>query len=83
MPSESHQVSQRKLETPATSYSVPSTGAGETPEACSDDVPAPMETGRVGDGQSWVEQVEASADDEFQRDRPTKHRQSQWRKRED
>ena len=82
-PSESHQVSQRKLETLATSSSAPSTGAGETPEAHSDDVPTPMETGGVGDGQSWVEQVKASADDEFQRDRPTKHHWSQTRKWED
>ena len=37
----------------------------------------------MGDGQSWVDQVEASTDDEFQRDRPTKHRQSQSRRQED
>ena len=42
-----------------------------------------METGRVADGQSWVDQVEASADDEFQRDRPAKHRRSQSRRQED
>ena len=42
-----------------------------------------METGGVGDGWSWVDQVEASADDEFQRDRPMKHHQSQLRRRED
>ena len=82
-PSESHQVSKKKAETPATSSSAPSTGAGEAQETCSNDVPTPMETGRVGDGWSWVEQVEASADDEFQRDRPMKHRQSQLRRRED
>ena len=82
-PSESCQVSQKKVETPATSSSVPSTGAGEAQETCSDDVPAPMETGRVGDSQSWVDQVEASADDEFQRDRPMKRHQSQLRRRED
>ena len=82
-PSESHQVSQRKAETPATSSSAPSTGAGEAQETHSDDVPAPMETGGAGDGQSWAEQVEASADDEFQRDRPTKRHQSQSRRQED
>ena len=82
-PSESHQVSQRKAENPATSSSAPSTGAGEAQETHSDDVPAPMETGGAGDGQSWAEQVEASADDEFQRDRPTKRHQSQSRRQED
>ena len=49
-PSESCQVCQKKVETPATSYSASSTGAGEAQETRSDDVPAPMETGRVGDG---------------------------------
>ena len=62
-PSEFHQVSQKKAETPATSSSVPSTGAEEAQETRSDDVPAPMETGRVGDGRSWVDQVETSAGD--------------------
>ena len=42
-----------------------------------------METGGVGDGLSWADQVEASADDEFQRDGPTKHRRSQLRRWED
>ena len=78
-PSESGQVSHKKAKTPATSSSAPSTGAGEAQKTCSNDAPAPMETGGVGDGQSWVEQVEASADDEFQRDRPAKHHRSQSR----
>ena len=82
-PSQSHQVSQKKMDAPATSSSAPSTGAGEAQETRSDDVPAPTETGRVGDGQSWAEQVEASADDEFQRDRPAKRCQSQSRRQED
>ena len=82
-PSESCQVSQKKVETPATSSSVPSTGAGEAQETRSNDVPAPMETGGVSDGQFWVDQVKASADDEFQRDRPTKHHRSQSRRWED
>ena len=77
------QVSQKKVETPATSSSVPSTGASKAQGTRSDDVPAPMETGRVGDGRSWADQVEASADDEFQRHRPAKRRQSQSRRRED
>ena len=38
--------------------------------------PAPMETGRVGDGQSWAECIKAGVEEEFQQDRPTKHRQS-------
>ena len=46
------------------------------------DTPAPMETGRAGDGQSWAECVEAGADEGFQRDRPMKRPQSQSRRRE-
>ena len=79
-PSESCQVSQKKAETPATSSSASSTRAEEAQETHFDDVPAPIETGGVGDGQSWVDQVEASADDEFQRDRPTKHHRLQSRR---
>ena len=81
-PSESHQVSQKKAETPTTSLSVPSTGASEAQGTCSD-VPAPMETGGMGAGQSWVDQVEASADDDFWRDRPAKCHRSQSRRQED
>ena len=82
-PSESNQVSQKKVETPATSSSVPNTGAGEAQETRSHDIPAPIETGRAGDGRSWADQVEASADDEFQRDRPMKHHRLQLRRWED
>ena len=58
-PSESHWELQKKAETPATSSSEPSAGAMvapvvETPAAHSN-TPAPMETGRVGDSQSWAE----------------------------
>ena len=73
MPSESHQDSQKRAETPATGSSEPSAGATvapvqetpaeelpvvetpvtETPAAHSN-TPAPMETGRVGDSQSWA-----------------------------
>ena len=42
--------------------------------------PAPMETGRAGDGPSWAEQVEASAETEFQQTRPPKHPRSQSRR---
>ena len=79
-PSESCQVSQKKVETPATSPSVPSTEASKAQETHSDDIPAPMETGGVGDGWFWADQVEASADDEFRRDRPAKHHRSQSRR---
>ena len=82
-PSESCQVSQKKAETPATSSSEPSTGAREAQETRSDDMPAPMETGGAGDGWSRADQVEASADDEFLRDQPTKRCRSQSRRRED
>ena len=41
-----------------------------------------METGRVGDGQSWAKCVEAGIDEEFQQDRPAKCRQSQSRRHE-
>ena len=44
--------------------------------------PAPMETGGAGDGRSWAEQVEASAETEFQQTRPPKHPRSQSRRRE-
>ena len=70
-PSESHQVSQRREETPGTSPRALNKKSSVAQGAPSD-VPAPMETGGVGDGRSWVEQAEASADDEFRRDRPMK-----------
>ena len=57
-PSESHLVSQRKPETPATSSSAPAIEAS-TPQGATADVPAPMETQGAGNGQSWVEQTEA------------------------
>ena len=44
--------------------------------------PAPMETGGVGDGQSWAERVEAVEEEPFQRSRPAKHPCSQSRRRE-
>ena len=68
------------METPATSSSTPSTGAMETQGTHSDDTPAPMETGGAGDGQSWAKEVKASVDEEYQKDRPAKHRRSQSRR---
>ena len=44
--------------------------------------PAPMETGGAGDGQTWAEQVETSAEAEFQWARPPKCPRSQSRRRE-
>ena len=69
------------VETPVTQTPVTQTPVAETPAAHSD-TPAPMETGRAGDSQSWAKQVEAGIDEEFQKDRPAKHRQSQSRRRE-
>ena len=44
-------------------------------------LPAPMETGGVGDGPSWAEQMEAH-EEEFQRSRPAKCPHSQSRRHE-
>ena len=44
--------------------------------------PTPMETGGVGDGQSWAEQVEAVEEEPFQRSRPAKCPCSQSRRHE-
>ena len=79
-PSESRQASQRKAEAPVASSSVPIIEAS-TPQGATSDVPAPMETGGAGDGQSWVEQTEA--EDDLKSRRPTKHPQSQSRRQED
>ena len=46
------------------------------------DTPAPMETGGVGDGQTWAEQVETSVEAKFQWARPSKCPCSQSRRRE-
>ena len=58
------------METPITETPIAEAPVSETP-ACSD-TPAPMETGRAGDGQSWAEHIEAGADKGFQRARPLK-----------
>ena len=44
--------------------------------------PAPMETGGVGDGQSWAEQVETSSESEFRWARPLKRPRSQSKRQE-
>ena len=68
-------------ETPVVEAPVDETPGAEAPVAPSS-TPAPMETGRAGNGQSWAEQMEAGEDEVFQRSRPTKCTQSQSRRRE-
>ena len=67
-PSQSHPVTQKEE-------------GSATQGACSNP-PAPMETGGAGDVQSWVEQAEASTNEEWRSDRPTKHCRSASRKQE-
>ena len=77
-----------KVDTQTTSSSEPNAGAmaapvtetpvAETPVA---EIPA-ARSDRVGDGQSWAEHIEAGIDEEFQEDRPVKHRRFQFRRRE-
>ena len=68
-------------ETPVAEAPVDETPGAEAPVAPSG-TPAPMETGRVGDGQSWAEQVEAGEVEAFQRSRATKRTRSQSRRHE-
>ena len=79
-PSESRRASQKKAEAPVASSSAPIIEAS-APQGATSDVPAPMETGGAGNGQSWAEQ--AGAEEDFKRDRPTKCRRPQSRRRED
>ena len=74
-PSQTYTVMQKKEETPTTSPHMPGKEGGMTQGARSD-APTPMETGGAGDGQSRAEQAEASTEEEWRRDRPTKHRRS-------
>ena len=67
------------MKTPVAQTPVMENPASETPVARSN-TPAPMETGRVGDGQSWAKRVGAGIDEEFQQNRPVKHHQSQSRR---
>ena len=66
---------------PVVEASVAETPGAETPvaetPAAPSDTPAPMETGRAGDGQSWAKCAEAGVDEEFQQDRPAKRHWSQ------
>ena len=69
-------------ETPAEEPPVTETPIVEAPASNTPcpDTPTPMETGRVGDGQSWAEQIKAGLEADFQQDRPVKHRRSLSRK---
>ena len=67
------------MEPPVTETPVTEAPASDTPHS---DTPAPMETGEVGDGQSWAKQVKAGLEAEFQQHRPTKHHRSLSRKQE-
>ena len=73
-PSQTYTLMQKKEETSTTSPHMPGREGGMIQGACSD-APTPMETGGAGNGCSWVEQAEAeaSAKEEWRRDRPTKH----------
>ena len=79
------------VETPGMAVSVAETPIAEAPvdeaqgaeaAVAPSSTPAPMETGGVGDGQLWAEQMEASEDDAFQRSRPAKRARSQSRRQE-
>ena len=70
-PSETQALTQKKVDTPTTSH--PTLGReGSVTQGAHSNPPIPMETGKAGDGQSWVEQVKAGTEEEWRRDRPTK-----------
>ena len=69
------------VETPITEAPVGEAQGAEAPVAPSS-TPAPMETGEVGKGQSWAEQMETSEEEAFQRSWPAKHTPSQSRRHE-
>ena len=71
-PSETRELTQKKVETPTASPHTPGKRGVTTQGACSD-APTPMETGGAGDGHSWVDQVDACPEEEWRRDRPAKH----------
>ena len=78
-PSQTQTVTQKKEETPTTSH--PMQGReGSATQGARSDPPIPMETGGAGDGRSLAEQAEASAEEEWRRDRPTKHHRSSPRR---
>ena len=63
-------------ETPITKAPVDETPGAEAPAAPSS-TPAPMETGRAGNGQLWADQMEAGEEEAFHRSRPAKRARSQ------
>ena len=73
-------------EAPVTETPVVEAPVNETPGAgapvAPSGTPAPMETGRAGDGQLWAEQMEAGKDEVFQMSRPMKRTRSQSRRHE-
>ena len=83
-PSETHALTQKKVDTPTTSH-LTMGGEGSMTQGARSDPPVPMETGGAGDGQSWAEQVEAAhppSEEEWRRDRPTKWHRSSPRRQE-
>ena len=78
-PSQTRPVTQKEEETPTTSLHMPGKEGSVTQGARSDSL-TPMETGGAGDGQSWVEQAEASANEEWRMGRSAKHHRSVSRK---
>ena len=61
-PSETQALTQKKVDTPTTSHPTPGRQGSVTHRARSNP-PIPMETGGVGDGQSWMEQVEVEEEE--------------------
>ena len=70
-PSETQELMQKKVDTPTTSHPMPG-GEGSMTQGAHSDPPIPMETGGVGDGQCWVEQVQAATEEDWRRGRPAK-----------
>ena len=81
-PSETQALTQKKVDTPTTSHPTMA-GEGSMTQGAHSDPPIPMETGGVGDGWSWAEQVKAAhppSEEEWRRDRPTKQCRSSPRR---
>ena len=72
-PSETQALVQKKVETPTTSPHMPGK-EGVATQGARSDAPTPMET--AGDGCSWAEQVDVCPEEEWRRNRPTKHPRS-------
>ena len=78
-PSQTQALMQKKVETPPASPRMPGKEGRVTKGACSN-APTPMETGGARDSWSWVEQARACPEEEWRRDRPTKHCRSSPRR---